>query len=229
MLFRYVSGFLIALLKTGKPPEKTKNGEGYAPPRRRLFIGSNPLIADLYNSEIDYLLAIHTCWFAEVAGIYEKAHYWAIRSYDIGIKSANKSILTMNGLDTGIYLLRENRYKESLNMHLDSSLFYVQTIKNKTEKKLTNAIPKTFFLEEGIPSDIKKQAEEKMLVFWAIPTLMNLSIINLFKPQLASKYAGEIINECLRFAQRPVIKCFGIIYLICLMTSLLKQKTLNTL
>lgn len=194
MIFGHVSGFIIALLTSGKPPEKIKDGGLYAPPERRMFVNNHPLLVGLYNADMDYVLPIHTCQFAKVLNKFKEEHEWAIRAYEMGLESSNKSILILSGTDLGGHLLKENRYKEALEIQLDCIVNLVKSKKNQFIKE--NSEAKIITYGEEILSDVKDEAEKRMIVDWAIPTLMNLSIINLSNQRLAQQYAYEIIDTC---------------------------------
>lgn len=194
MIFGHVSGFIITLLTSGKPPQKTKDGGIYAPPERRMFVNNHPTLVDLYNADMNYVLAIHTCLFAKALNKFSEEHQWAMRAYEMGLESSDKSILILSGTDLGGHLLNENRYKEGLKLQLDCVVNLVKSKKNQFIKE--NSEAKCVTYKEEILSDVKDEAEKRMIIDWAIPSLMNLSIINLSNQQLAQKYAYEVIDTC---------------------------------
>ncbi len=198
-IFGHVSGYIVESLKYGTPPDKTRDGEPYAPPYRRIFLNSHPLVVEMYNKEMDYVLAIHTYWFAEKIGKNNEAKHWAIRAYEMGIKSSNQMLLISDGFNLNIYLLNSNRYEDALKICLDCTINLVRRSKNQQTEK--NFIYESITYEQEDLSDIREETEKRMLTFWAIPSLMKISTINLTDPMAAKEHAKQIIDVCLKIKE----------------------------
>ncbi|QUI24215.1 metallophosphoesterase [Vallitalea pronyensis] len=193
-IFGHVSGYIIILLQTGSAPDKTKDGTPYKRPYRRMFLNDSPLLAEQYDQSMDYVLAIHTYWFAEKIGEYDKAEEWAISAYDMGMKSHNKHILIADGYRLGSYLINRNMYRDALVIQLDCIINLVRNNVGNSNEKGDNTEFVTY--KNEILNSTKLEAEKKMIIYWAIPSFMKVSTIHFLDAKLAQDYAHEIIDIC---------------------------------
>ncbi len=76
----HVSGYLAAMVSSGKPPTQTLDGDPYAEPRQGMLIAPPARAATLYKPDLVAFVGIHAMLIADTIGDREMAVEWAARS-----------------------------------------------------------------------------------------------------------------------------------------------------
>ncbi|MFP2895366.1 hypothetical protein [Corallococcus sp. 4LFB] len=82
MIFGHCTGYFMILARTGHPPASLPNGQHYAPPQSRLFLGDLTRFGHLFNESNTSYLYAQMAWFADGVNNVSQAEHWALQGLE---------------------------------------------------------------------------------------------------------------------------------------------------
>lgn len=113
MLFGHISGYVISVLLTGRPPDKD-----YSAPTRGVMFRNSRDYSSLFTPKKEYILLGHVGMFAEYMQEYEEASTWVLRAFD-SARTSSVSNLALVGSTALPYLVAANRIDEAIDVAVD--------------------------------------------------------------------------------------------------------------
>jgi len=128
VVFGHLSGYLVSLASTGKPPAKTGDSQEYVAPAPGFFYRHRGRAASLYREQRLPALYFHVSEFAECAGDDENASQWAFDGLRLSDELQESGVESLLAARAGFLLIGSGRMNDGVLALLRASRASINTL-----------------------------------------------------------------------------------------------------
>jgi hypothetical protein len=193
----YVCSYFSVMARYGKLPEGMTEAE---PPRRGVFNDIDPSMAELYESDKEWLIAAQLATFAAALGEDQGAATWALRAVEMGRTAAGGEISGMVKRFALTQAILDQRYLDALELAVGAMAALVSSVtRSQVQLPPTLLPPKS--LTELSASDLEARSIETVLFMGLVPIAFGLATIWLDDAGSAAEVATSMATRCRELAE----------------------------
>ena len=197
MLYSFVTGCLLSLFTTGRPPSEANTGAPETAPAPGILTRWGSRTVENYHPGRDSFLMIQLSTFAARVGQNDRAVAWAERGLSLAEKVRRALLLVVVGREVIPLLLLQDRYEAALDLALETCAATVASM--RTHENLHDVASMELDLEATLgakPNEAWDQAEREAASLGLLPLVFQIGSIALTDPDRARILAQNISPYC---------------------------------
>jgi len=201
MLYSSVTGYLLSLVTTGRPPSEANSGGPGTAPAPGILTRWGSRTVENYHPGRDSFLMIQLSTFAARAGQNDRAAAWAERGLSLAEKGRRAMLLVVVGRELIPLLLLQGRYETALDLALETCAATVASM--RTHENLHDVASMELVIEATLgakPNEAWNQAEQEAASLGLLPLVFHLGTIALTDPDRARTLAQNVSTSCRKIA-----------------------------